>query len=200
MAGKLNRFLRGIHSLKLQHIIMALLALVAIVWGISLWVPYLQAEKEHIETVHVWTPHRAVPIESLFVGSGYPRSILGKDTHTLGGYQQLNQLEVVANFFAREENQIRYLAIVRKSDGTVSVARMTISANIPARGLLEVRNITFDPATGMVTAQYARPLFQLLVFGVILPSLFWLFVSILMAMVCGSRWNAPMFPPKRVPA
>lgn len=35
-----------------RHVVI-LLALVAIGWSISVWVQYLQAEKEHMETVSV---------------------------------------------------------------------------------------------------------------------------------------------------
>lgn len=202
MVGKLNRFLRVVHRLKIWHI-MALLALVAIVWGVGLWLHYLQAEKEHIETVHVWTPDHAVPINSLFgvglrLDSGYDGAIPWTDTHTFGEYQKL---DAVANFFAVVGNQIRYLAIVRKSDGTVSVARTTIFANIPDPGfLLELRDVTFDPVTGMVTAQYTRPLSQILNLGMALPFFMWLLVGLIVAMACGLKLNKPVFSLRCTPA
>ena len=190
-------------KLKPWHIVV-LLALVAIAWGVGLWAYYLQIEKEHIETVHVWTPDHAVTIKSLLggslqFGSGSQGLVfLWKDTHTPEEYQQL---DTVVNFFDVEENQIRYLGIVRKSDGTVSVARATIPLKIPDPGfLLEKRDVIFDPATGMVTAQYTRPLMKLMTFSVIIPLIVWAIVSILVAMARGFKLDKPMFSPKRVPA
>lgn len=98
------------------------------------------------------------------------------------------------------DNQIRYLAVLRDADGTVSVARTTVFFKIPGSRIVEAQTVSFDPATGMVTAHYERPLSRFLSIGVTLPFLLLLLANILVGAVLGFAWNTPVFPLKRVPA
>lgn len=182
------------------HVVI-LLALVPISLSIMSAIRYLQIEKEHTETANIWTPDHAVPLHRLFdgnlrFGSGSQDAVLWKNTHTPDEYQAL---DAMAHFFVVYGSQIRYLAIVSTSDGTVFGARMTISAKISDESFFESRNVTFDPVTGIVTAQYRRLLWPLLL-AIFLPFAIWLFVSFMIGPNRWSRWNTPIFTPKRVPA
>lgn len=203
MTGRLNRFLYSILRRVTLWQVTILLTLVVIAWSIVVWAHYLQTEEEHIKTVHVWTPDYAVSMHSLFSGglqldSAYSGAVYWKDTHPFSEYQKL---DATANFVALVGgDQIRYLAVLRNTDGTVSVARATVALEIPGKDILETQTFSFDPAIGMVTVRYARSLLKILAVGVMSPFVIWFFINILMGIVCGFRWNAPIFTLKRVSA
>ena len=194
MTGKL----RGVHRLTPWHFI-KLLFVVALGVCLTALVLGLKTEKEHTATDHVWVPGNATSIYDLFgylqFRSGFQDSVFWKDTHTFGEYQKL---DASANFFVLVDGQIRYLAVLRNADGTVSVARTKVSPKIPKKGFWETRIVSFDLVTGQVTAQYARALDQV-IYSAVAPFLLWLLVSILMGMARGLKWSEPVFPLKRAP-
>lgn len=196
MTGKLKRFLRGVRRLTPWHIT-ELLFLVAAVFCVSFLWQSFKMEREHTATVQVWVPNNAASIHNLLGGlelrSGYTASVVWKDTHTLGEYQKL---DAAANFVALVDDQIKHLAVLRNADGTVSIARTTVSLGLPGRGIREMQTVSFDRATGKVTAQYSRNLAMVITLGLLAPFVAWLVASLLIAYARRFKWNEPVFPLK----
>ena len=191
--------MQAIHRLTPWHFSLLLFA-VALGVCLVLVVLGFRTEKENTVTVHVWVPDNAASMHDLFgaylrLGPSYNDAIPWKDTHTFGEFQEL---DAAINFFVLVDSQIKYLAVLRNADGTVSVARMTVSSEIPAKGSWETRVVSFDPTTGGVTAQYARN-FVMIVLSGVLPILTWMFVTAVMALA-RVRWNEPVFSVRRAPA
>lgn len=200
MIGKLKRFLHGVLRLKPWHITIPLF-LVAVVFCVGLLWQGLRMEKEHTVTTQVWVPDNAISLFDLFgypeLRSGYQDSVSWEDTHAFGEYQKL---DAAVSFIALVDDQMKYLAVLRNADGKMSVARTTVALGLPRKDIREMRTISFNQATEKVTAQYSRALDLVIVLGLLVPFGSWLFASALIAYVCRSKWNKPVFPVKRVSA
>lgn len=191
--------MQAVRRLTPGHLSLVLLV-VALGACLVLLVLGFKTEKESTVTAYVWVPDNAISMHDLFGGylrlsPSYGSAVPWEDTDTFGEYQKLN---ASVNFFVLSGSQIRYFAVLRNADGTVSAVRTTISPEIPARGFWETRTVSFDPATGEVIAYYTRDLVGVIGFGV-LSLLIWLIVTMVM-FLARVRWDEPMFSMKRARA
>lgn len=191
--------MQAVRKLTLRRLFLVLLA-VALVVCLVLVALGFKTEKEGTVTTYVWVPDNAISTHDLFgeylqLNPSYESAVLWKDTHLFGEYQKLN---ASVHFFVLSGSKLRYFAVLRNADGTVSAARTTVSPEIPAQGFWETRTVSFDPATGEVTAQYARSLSSVIVLG-LTPLLIWL-IGFLVTVLARAQWDEPLFSLKRASA